>query len=60
VKPIKDNLYHWEVRFFDFDKTEPLADDLKKTKEKAILLHVTFPQTYPFDPPFIRVIRPRT
>jgi ubiquitin-conjugating enzyme E2 Q len=60
VKPIKDNLYHWEVRFFDFDKEEPLAADLKKTKEKAILLHVTFPQTYPFDPPFIRVIKPRT
>lgn len=59
VKPIKDNLYHWEVRFFDFDKEEPLAADLKKTKEKAILLHVTFPQTYPFDPPFIRVIKPR-
>jgi len=59
VSPIKDNLYHWEVRFFDFDSAEPLAADLKKTKEKSILLHVTFPQSYPFDPPFIRVIRPR-
>eukprot|EP01089_Gocevia_fonbrunei_P009538 TRINITY_DN21869_c0_g1_i1.p1 TRINITY_DN21869_c0_g1~~TRINITY_DN21869_c0_g1_i1.p1 ORF type:complete len:337 (+),score=67.29 TRINITY_DN21869_c0_g1_i1:39-1013(+) len=59
VKPIKDNLYHWEVKFFDFDKSDPIGQDVLKVKDKSILLHVTFPKTYPFHPPFIRVIRPR-
>jgi len=59
VQPIKDNLYHWEVRFFDFDSKEVLAQDIAKTKNKYILLHMTFPKTYPMNPPFIRVINPR-
>jgi len=59
VVPIKDNLYHWEVRFFDFDSKELLAQDIAKTKNKCILLHMTFPKTYPMNPPFIRVINPR-
>jgi len=59
VKPLKDNLYHWEVKFFNFDRTDPIGEDLAKSKHKHILLNVTFPQTYPFNPPFIRVIRPR-
>jgi ubiquitin-protein ligase len=59
VAPVRDNMYHWEVKFFNFENTEPIAQDLAKTKHKYILLHVTFPPTYPFNPPFIRVIRPR-
>jgi len=56
---IKNNLYHWEVKFFNFEPKELIAQDLKKLKHQHILLHITFPSTYPFNPPFCRVIRPR-
>jgi len=59
VSPIKDNLYHWEVRFFNFDPKDDLAKDLKAMKKEYILLHITFPASYPLHPPFCRVIRPR-
>jgi ubiquitin-protein ligase len=59
VAPINDNLFHWELKFFNFDKDDPLHDDMKKLKMDHILLHISFPATYPFNPPFVRVIRPR-
>jgi len=59
VNPIKDNLYHWEVKFFGFDPKEPLAQDLKALKRDCILLHITFPSTYPLHPPFCRILKPR-
>lgn len=43
VAPIKDNLYHWECCFFDFEPKELIAQDLIKLKQKAIVLHITFP-----------------
>lgn len=59
VETIKDNLYHWEVKFFNFESKELIAQDMTKLKQKAIVLHITFPSTYPFNPPFCRIIRPR-
>jgi ubiquitin-conjugating enzyme E2 Q len=43
VTPVRDNLYLWELKFFNFDPKDPIA----------------FPATYPLNPPFVRVIRPR-
>jgi ubiquitin-conjugating enzyme E2 Q len=59
IELVNDNLYHWQCSFFDFDKKELIAQDLKDLKHKAIVLHITFPSTYPFAPPFCRIIRPR-
>jgi len=59
VATIKDNIYHWELKFFAFEEKEQIAQDLKALRQKEILLHITFPQTYPMNPPFCRVIRPR-
>jgi len=59
IEPIGDNLYAWEVKFFGFDKSDPLAKDMQKLGVDHILIHVTFPSNYPFTPPYIRVIRPR-
>eukprot|EP01103_Thecamoeba_quadrilineata_P010332 TRINITY_DN2199_c0_g1_i1.p1 TRINITY_DN2199_c0_g1~~TRINITY_DN2199_c0_g1_i1.p1 ORF type:complete len:199 (-),score=25.79 TRINITY_DN2199_c0_g1_i1:77-673(-) len=57
--PIDDNLYNWKIKLFGFDSTE-LDNDLNRLKKKKyILLHAVFPQSFPFEPPFIRVIRPR-
>jgi len=49
----------WEVRFFGFDKNDPLSKDMKKLGVEYILINVAFPTNYPFAPPYIRVIRPR-
>jgi ubiquitin-conjugating enzyme E2 Q len=59
VAPIRDNLYLWELKFFNFDPKDPLAQDLHKLRKDHILLHIAFPPTYPLNPPFVRVIRPR-
>jgi len=59
VTPVRDNLYLWELKFFNFDPKDPIAQDLYKLKRDHILLHIAFPATYPLNPPFVRVIRPR-
>jgi ubiquitin-protein ligase len=59
VEPIDDNLFHWQIRFFGFDSTEPLAHDLAHVRDHCVTLEATFPPDFPFAPPFIRVIRPR-
>eukprot|EP01102_Stenamoeba_stenopodia_P001224 TRINITY_DN11059_c0_g1_i3.p1 TRINITY_DN11059_c0_g1~~TRINITY_DN11059_c0_g1_i3.p1 ORF type:complete len:134 (-),score=20.34 TRINITY_DN11059_c0_g1_i3:121-522(-) len=56
---IRDSIYHWKIKFFNFEDSDPLGQDLKKMKKQYILLHAVFPPSYPYDPPFIRVIRPR-
>jgi len=56
----KANLYHWEIRLFDFDG--PLASDLEQYKRQTgkdyITLHLRFSGDYPFKPPFVRVVEP--
>jgi ubiquitin-protein ligase len=60
VDPIDDNMYLWELKLFNFDKnTEPLAQDLIDLRMDFILLRIAFPPTYPLNPPFVRVIKPR-
>ncbi|KAL6060556.1 UBC core domain-containing protein, variant 2 [Balamuthia mandrillaris] len=36
VKPLKDNLYHWEVKFFDFDPKDPIGQDLARSKHVRV------------------------
>jgi len=56
----KANLYHWEVRLFDFEG--PLAKDLQQFKRQSnkdyITIHLRFSADYPFKPPFVRVVEP--
>lgn len=59
VVPIKDNLYKWELKLFNFDKSDPIGSDMAQYKIKNILLHIAFPKSYPFAPAYIRVIKPR-
>lgn len=61
--PIDNDLFHWEVKLFGFDPKEEIHSDLVEYKKKFgmdyILMDMTFPQEYPFKPPFIRVVKPR-
>lgn len=62
VELINDNLYEWNVRLIKVDPDSQLHGDLLLLKEKegrdSILLNVIFKDTYPFEPPFIRVVHP--
>ncbi|KAI4747080.1 hypothetical protein E4T50_02575 [Aureobasidium sp. EXF-12298] len=60
-----DNLYQWIVELHSFNmfneenRVLPLATDMKKHNIKSIVLELRFPGSYPNNPPFIRVVRPR-
>jgi len=54
-----DDLYKWIVKIFKFDDNFPITLDMKKYNIDTINLELSFPQTYPFQPPFIRVLNPR-
>eukprot|EP01100_Stratorugosa_tubuloviscum_P002567 TRINITY_DN1605_c0_g1_i1.p1 TRINITY_DN1605_c0_g1~~TRINITY_DN1605_c0_g1_i1.p1 ORF type:complete len:310 (+),score=123.67 TRINITY_DN1605_c0_g1_i1:69-998(+) len=61
--PLGDNIYHWHIKLFGFDKGTPLQKDLEKLESKGginhVLLEMKFPSDYPFAPPFVRVVKPR-
>lgn len=58
VELINDNLFEWHVRLHRVDPESPLAADMRDQAIPWILLHVTFPDNYPFFPPFMRVVSP--
>jgi ubiquitin-conjugating enzyme E2 Q len=66
IDPSKvENLYQMIVEFHSFsmfndgNRVLPLVTDMKKYNIKSIVLELRFPASYPNNPPFIRVIRPR-
>lgn len=62
IELVNDSLYEWNVRLMSVDPDSPLSHDLQMLKEKegkdAILLNMLFKDTYPFEPPFVRVVYP--
>ncbi|XP_063984318.1 ubiquitin-conjugating enzyme E2Q-like protein CG4502 [Diachasmimorpha longicaudata] len=56
---VNDNLFEWHVRLHKIDPESELAADMRELDIPHILLHVIFPETFPFAPPFMRVISPR-
>ncbi|XP_077284842.1 ubiquitin-conjugating enzyme E2Q-like protein 1 isoform X2 [Arctopsyche grandis] len=59
VELVNDNLFEWHVRLHRVDPESELAGDLKELRIPCVLLHLTFPENFPFAPPFMRVIEPR-
>lgn len=59
VELVNDNLYEWHVRLHQIDPESELAGDLRELHIPNILLHLIFPENFPFAPPFMRVIEPR-
>ncbi|XP_008553463.1 ubiquitin-conjugating enzyme E2Q-like protein 1 [Microplitis demolitor] len=56
---VNDNLFEWHVRLHKIDPESELAGDMRELNIPHILLHITFPDNFPFAPPFMRVISPR-
>ncbi|XP_051527487.1 ubiquitin-conjugating enzyme E2Q-like protein 1 [Myxocyprinus asiaticus] len=59
VELADDNLFDWNVKLHQVDKDSALWQDMKETNTEFILLNVTFPDNFPFSPPFMRVLTPR-
>jgi len=62
VELVNDSLYEWNVKICRVDGDSPLAADLAQLKEREgkdhILLSFMFKDTFPFDPPFVRMVHP--
>ncbi|GAA6060017.1 hypothetical protein JCM10212_001175 [Sporobolomyces blumeae] len=56
-----DNLFTWIIEFprGSFDQDLPLVKDMKAKRVESILLEVRFGESFPFSPPFFRVVHPR-
>lgn len=59
VELADDNLYDWNVKLHQVDKDSALWQDMKETNTEYILLNISFPDNFPFSPPFVRVLTPR-
>jgi ubiquitin-conjugating enzyme E2 Q len=53
------NLYQWIVELHSFPPETELAKDLKKKGMTSVVLELRFGPTFPYAPPFVRVVRPR-
>ncbi|XP_013772644.1 ubiquitin-conjugating enzyme E2Q-like protein 1 [Limulus polyphemus] len=55
---VEDNLYEWNIKLFQIDPESAFYKDMQESGIEYVLLNVTFPDTFPFAPPFMRVISP--
>lgn len=62
IELVSDSIYEWNIRLRSVDPDSPLYSDLMMLKEKegndSILLNIMFKESYPFEPPFVRVVHP--
>ncbi|KAK0674684.1 hypothetical protein QBC41DRAFT_309331 [Cercophora samala] len=54
-----ENLFQWIVELHSFEPSSPLAKDMKNADIKSLVFEIRFPKAFPFDPPFVRAIRPK-
>lgn len=55
----EDNLDIWRIMITNFDNNPKIKQDLIKLNIKAIEMEIRFPERYPIEPPFIRIVSPR-
>jgi ubiquitin-conjugating enzyme E2 Q len=55
----EDSMDKWRIKLFDFDVDSNLAKDLLVCGLDHVELEMSFPDQYPFEPPFVRVVQPR-
>ncbi|KAL7571072.1 hypothetical protein ACA910_003785 [Epithemia clementina (nom. ined.)] len=60
LQPSKEDcMDKWTIKLFQFDDDSNLAKDMLVLGLDAIELEMSFPDQYPFEPPFVRVVQPR-
>jgi ubiquitin-conjugating enzyme E2 Q len=55
----EDSMDLWTIKLFQFDEESNLSKDMRVLNIDHIQLEMKFPDQYPFEPPFVRVVRPR-
>ena len=55
----EDSMERWTIKLFQFDPDSNLAKDMLVVGIDHIELEMRFPEQYPFEPPFVRVVKPR-
>lgn len=55
----EDSMDKWSIKLFQFDADSNLAKDMLVLGLEHVELEMSFPDQYPFEPPFVRVVRPR-
>lgn len=58
VDLVEDNLYEWHVRLYQVDPESPLWRDMQDSGVSCVQLSLSFPENFPFAPPFVRVLSP--
>jgi ubiquitin-conjugating enzyme E2 Q len=54
-----DNMDKWAIKLFQFDEDSNLHKDMVVLGLEHVELEMSFPDQYPFEPPFVRVVRPK-
>jgi ubiquitin-protein ligase len=54
-----NSIDEWYVYLGDFGQDEPLTQDMAKYGIDAIKCEIRFPDRYPIDPPFVRIVSPK-
>lgn len=55
----EDCMDKWIIKLFQFDEDSNLHKDMVVLGIEYIELEMSFPDQYPFEPPFVRVVRPK-
>jgi ubiquitin-conjugating enzyme E2 Q len=55
----EDSMDKWCIKLLGFDEDSNLAKDLVVCGMDHVELEMSFPDQYPFEPPFVRVVKPR-
>ena len=55
----EDSMDKWTIHLFGFDEDSNLAKDLRVVGLESVELEMSFPDQYPFEPPFVRVVTPK-
>eukprot|EP00934_Nitzschia_sp_Nitz4_P006524 Nitzschia sp. Nitz4//scaffold28_size193895//100895//102136//NITZ4_001661-RA/size193895-processed-gene-0.227-mRNA-1//1//CDS//3329545970//6514//frame0 len=55
----EDSMDTWTIKLFQFDDASNLAKDMAVLNVGHVELEMKFPEQYPFEPPYARVVRPR-
>ncbi|XP_043914613.1 ubiquitin-conjugating enzyme E2Q-like protein 1 [Protopterus annectens] len=58
VELVGDNLFEWTVKLYQIDHDSLLWKDMRETNTEFILVGLSFPENFPFSPPFVRVLDP--
>lgn len=62
IELLKDSLYEWHVKLKKVDPDSCLAADMvtmmRHEKQDYLLFHFVFKDTFPFEPPFVRLVSP--